>query len=231
MTEASFVPSVSPDIWALRPDFKALSITARGMKLTADTTWATERLAEACKSTANMKPWGQAHLASWQEAYRGFGAKPQRTPCSVEALLKRVTRDGALPSAGPLVDFYNAISIAYVLPVGGEDMGMYQGSPRLVRATAGDLFETTKDAQIFHEPVDAGEVVWRDDVGVTCRRWNWRQTPRTRVTPETVEAWFVFESLGAMPLDALQAAGDDFVAGLRQHAGNPSITTALIERL
>jgi DNA/RNA-binding domain of Phe-tRNA-synthetase-like protein len=29
---------------------------------------------------------------------------------------------------------------------------------------------------------EPGEVIWRDDDGVTCRCWNWRQCVRTRIT-------------------------------------------------
>jgi DNA/RNA-binding domain of Phe-tRNA-synthetase-like protein len=32
------------------------------------------------------------------------------------------------------------------------------------------------------EHPEPGEVIWRDDDGVTCRCWNWRQCVRTRIT-------------------------------------------------
>ena len=59
-------------------------------------------------------------------------------------------------------------------------------------------------------------MVWRDDRGVTCRRWNWRQGVRTRLSAEAERMWFITESLPAMPLAALHAAGDELIAGLRQ---------------
>ena len=34
------------------------------------------------------------HVASWRDAYRAFGAKPQRTRNSVEALLRRAAGPG-----------------------------------------------------------------------------------------------------------------------------------------
>lgn len=46
------------------------------------------------------------------------------------------------------------------------------------------------------EHPDAGEVVWCDDDGVTCRRWNWRQGTRTRLTEESVNALFLLEAMG-----------------------------------
>ncbi len=66
------------------------------------------------------------------------------------------------------------------------------------------------------EHPDAGEVIWRDDVGVTCRRWNWRQGFRTRLDSQAQTMWFILESLPAMPLAALEAAGDELVSNLQR---------------
>ncbi len=68
------------------------------------------------------------------------------------------------------------------------------------------------------EHPDRGEVVWRDDTGVTCRRWNWRQCVRTRIDGETQTALFLLEALGAMTDDDLLAAGEELAAGLRRLA-------------
>ena len=59
-------------------------------------------------------------------------------------------------------------------------------------------------------------MIWRDDAGVTCRRWNWRQGPRTQITKATQEMWFVLERLDPMPLEALLEAGQDLINGLRR---------------
>src|SRR5262249_45320575 len=97
-----------------------------------------------------------------------FGAKPQRTRPSVEALLRRV--DGGLPRIDRITDAYNAASIACLLPVGGEDLARYEGPARLVRAAGDEAFDTSADGQPVVERPEPGEVVWRDDRGGTCRR-------------------------------------------------------------
>ena len=71
-------------------------------------------------------------------------------------------------------------------------------------------------------------MVWRDDRGVTCRRWNWRQGVRTRLSAEAERMWFIPESLPAMPLAALHAAGDELIAGLRQMMPGVAIEQRLI---
>jgi DNA/RNA-binding domain of Phe-tRNA-synthetase-like protein len=58
-------------------------------------------------------------------------------------------------------------------------------------------------------------VIWRDAEGVTCRRWNWRQCVRTRITEETRNALFLLERLEPYPLERLHAAGEALATRLR----------------
>ena len=71
-------------------------------------------------------------------------------------------------------------------------------------------------------------MVWRDDKGVTCRRWNWRQGVRTRLSVESSKMWFILESLPEMPLEALHEAGEKLVAGIRQMMPGALIEQVLI---
>jgi DNA/RNA-binding domain of Phe-tRNA-synthetase-like protein len=68
------------------------------------------------------------------------------------------------------------------------------------------------------ERPEPGEVVWRDDTGVTCRRWNHRQCVRTRITEGTTRGLFLLERLEPMPLDGLRAAGEELLERLRERA-------------
>jgi DNA/RNA-binding domain of Phe-tRNA-synthetase-like protein len=214
-------PHVNPEIWTLRPDFVALSLIVKG---------GANRAGQELRAGDFARPaWAAGHLAAWQDAYKAFGSKPQRTPSSAEALWRRLEKDGALAGINAVVDLYNAISLRYAVPVGGEDLVAYRGVPRLVRANGDERFQTTRDGQAVDEIVDRGEVVWRDDLGVTCRRWNWRQTTRTRITAASTDMWFIIERLHPMPLEALQAAGDDLAAGLRQLQPGADITSTLLQ--
>ena len=160
--------------------------------------------------------------------FKAFGAKPKRTPCSALALRKRVQRDGMMPAIDPVVDLYNAVSLRYAVPVGGENLAAYAGQPRLVIADGTELFDTIKEGQPAHEAPEAGEVVWRDDTGVTCRRWNWRQGVRTRLSVESPLMWFILESLPEMPLEALQQAGDALIQGLEAMMPGAAVQRQLI---
>lgn len=221
-------PVIAPDIYALRPDFAALSILVAGARNGPSDPYGGEQLRLACE--AQEPEWAEAHLDAWRDAYRAFGAKPQRTPCSVEALRKRAQRDGTLPPVNAVVDLYNAVSLRYALPIGGEDADAYAGTPRLVVAQGGETFDTAQNGEPKIEVIDPGEVIWRDDHGATCRRWNWRQGVRTRITDDSTAMWFILERLAPMPISALMQAGDELIAGLKRLSPSLQASSLLIER-
>ena len=98
----------------------------------------------------------------------------------------------------------------------------------MIIADGTELFDTMKEGAPAHETPEPGEVVWCDDRGVTCRRWNWRQGTRTRLSAESGQMWFILESLPEMPLAALQEAGDRLIEGLRQMMPGARIESVLI---
>ncbi|WP_250528813.1 B3/4 domain-containing protein [Caballeronia sp. ATUFL_F1_KS4A] len=212
----------------LAPGFRARSVSVSASPI-VNPGFGQQALDEACRSIATGgAAWADAHLCAWAEVFRKFGAKPQRTPCSAEALRKRVLKEGRLPSIDPVVDLYNAVSLRYAIPVGGENFAAYVGIPRLAIADGTEGFDTIKDGAPALEAPERGEVVWRDDVGVTCRRWNWRQGVRTRLAADAKQMWFVLESLPEMPITALQEAGDALVDGLRRLMPDSAIEARLI---
>lgn len=221
-------PFIAPAIADIAPGFRALSITVEAAAIIRPEV-AEQALQRACQELAEDEPaWAEAHLGAWGEVFRRFGAKPQRTPCSALALRKRVLRDGALPSIDPVVDLYNAVSLQFAIPVGGENLAAYAGSPRLVVADGSEVFDTMKEGAPAHESPEPGEVIWRDDAGVTCRRWNWRQGLRTRLDAEAQRMWFILESLPEMPLEALQEAGDCLIDGLQRMMPGMTVARTLL---
>ncbi|WP_346806463.1 B3/4 domain-containing protein [Enterobacter chuandaensis] len=209
-------PSIDSRLAGIAPGFRALSILVEAAPITHPEV-ATAALAQACQQMLNDDvPWAAAHLSDWDEVFKAFGAKPKRTPCSAAALRKRVQKDGSLPSLDPVVDIYNAVSIRYAIPVGGENLAAYSGAPRLTLADGSEPFDTYKEGQPVIEHPEPGEVIWRDDLGVTCRRWNWRQGVRTRLDSQAQSMWFILESLPSMPLAALEEAGEELVNNLQR---------------
>jgi DNA/RNA-binding domain of Phe-tRNA-synthetase-like protein len=209
--------AVDDAVFALRPDYRVVLVTADGLQ-PGPSDDVSERVVAAAETTARerlggRKPEELPELAAWRDAYRAFGAKPQRTRPSVEALLRRLAPDG-LPRIDRITDVYNAVSIAHLLPLGGEDRADYAGPPRLVRADGAEPFDTTAAGEPLVEHPEPGEVVWRDDVGVTCRRWNWRQGVRTRITTATTSAVFILDGLDPLTDDELLTAAAALTEGL-----------------
>jgi DNA/RNA-binding domain of Phe-tRNA-synthetase-like protein len=207
---------VDPAVRALRPDYRALLVTVDGLvpgaSDDAGDALLQEAEAAARKALAGQPPEELPHVAAWREAYRAFGAKPQRTRNSLEALLRRV--ESGLPRVNRLTDLYNAVSVLYQVPLGGEDLDRYTSAPRLIRADGTEPFDTVAGGEAVTEYPDPGEVVWCDDDGVTCRRWNWRQGRRTQLREDTTAALFILDALGPMTDEDLEAAADDLVARL-----------------
>jgi DNA/RNA-binding domain of Phe-tRNA-synthetase-like protein len=207
------------DIWvddsvlALRPDFAVLIVTAHGLR-----NGPTDDRSRAWLEAASTVEVQTDKIDAWKDAYRAFGAKPQRTRPSVDALTRRLP----LPEINQVVDAYNSISVKHALPIGGEDLDKYVGPARLVRAT-GD--EASEEALGQPEP---GEVIWRDDIGVTCRRWNWRQVVRTRLTEETTNAIFLLERLEPMSLEELKQAGEELSDLLSELSPEVRIASRLV---
>ena len=220
--------TVSDDVRTLAPGFTYLTVEARGLvngESNEDSSAllddATRRLVARLDGRA---PHEDPHVAAWRDAYTAFGAKPSRTRNSAEALARRALTDAGLPRINVLVDLYNAISVAHLIPVGGEDTDRIQGAMRLVRSTGQEPFRTVAGGEEAVEHPEPGEVVWCDDEGVTCRRWNWRQGVRTRLTEESVNALFLLEALAPMTIGELEAAGIELAESLEKLSPGAQIT-------
>jgi DNA/RNA-binding domain of Phe-tRNA-synthetase-like protein len=73
-------------------------------------------------------------------------------------------------------------------------------------------------------------VVWRDDRGVTCRRWNWRQCARTRITTSTTTALFILDGLAALGVSGLRAAQAELTESLSTLSPQARFAARLLER-
>ncbi|MGH3191280.1 MAG: B3/B4 domain-containing protein [Streptosporangiaceae bacterium] len=207
---------VDAAVFALRPDYRAMLLAVDGI-VPGPSDQAGDALLQAAETAAREALRGRQaddlpHVAAWRDAYRAFGAKPQRTRNSLEALLRRA--ESGLPRVNRLTDLYNAVSVLHQIPLGGEDLSRYTGPPRLIRAAGDEPFDTMADGNaVTHHP-DPGEVVWCDDAGVTCRRWNWRQARRTQLGEETTAALFILDALDPVTDKELDAAAGDLIARL-----------------
>src|SRR5256712_9439595 len=99
-------------------------------------------------------------LAAWRSAMRGFGVDPTQYRSAAEALLRRLTKKGDIPSINQLVDLGNLVSIRYALPVAVFDTRALQG-PVTVHFAAGTEQYTILGQDEVEHP-EPGEGVFSD---------------------------------------------------------------------
>ena len=124
-----------PSFWEILPEASIGIMVVRAMK-TADEVSIEDKAAIASiLNEANAA--ANQHLTSntiseneivavWRQAYQLFKTK-KGARCSIENLLKRVLKGNPVGSITPSVDIYNAISLKYALPVGGENIDAFVG--------------------------------------------------------------------------------------------------------
>jgi DNA/RNA-binding domain of Phe-tRNA-synthetase-like protein len=149
-------------------------------------------------------PGKHSHILPWREAYKKFGSDPHKYHCSSEALVRQVLKGRKIRHINKLVDLYNYISLKYVLTVGGEDLDKIKGDLILNFAKGDELF--VRLGGIENEPPLPGEVVYKDEEGIICRRWNWREADRTKLTKETKNAIIIIEGLPPIAMGTVEAS-------------------------
>jgi DNA/RNA-binding domain of Phe-tRNA-synthetase-like protein len=170
------------------------------------------------------------HVAPWREAYRKFGAKPKDHPSSVENLVRRVLKGHRVGHINRLVDLYNAVSLRHLLPVGGEDLDAVDGDVELRFAEEGEpAVRLLGEPPESSRPPKAGEVIYADGTGALCRRWNWKEADRTKLTEATTRGFLVVEALPPIGRSMLEKALADLVALVSAHCGG-SVRTTIVDR-
>lgn len=222
MLSAAMRLLVTPEIFEMFPDAVLGVVIARGIDNTGDPTAVfaelrrqEERVRAAFEGVSIPE---HPRIACWREAYRQFGAKPKDYPSSIENLVRRVSKGHPLPHVNLLVDLYNTVSLRYLLPAGGEDLDWIQGDVLLTRAR-----EDEPPVRLLGEPEERaprfGEVIYRDDLGAICRRWNWKEADRTKLTLSTRNAVLVIEGLPPVTQGMVAEAAEELARLVRDHCG------------
>lgn len=155
-------------------------------------------------------------IRTWRDAFYKFKTK-KGARCSIEALLKRVSKGNDIGTIIPLVDIYNGISLKYGVPIGGENIDAFDGDIRLTVAEGGEEFITYGSDK--SEPPYPGEVVYKDNTGAICRCFNWRESVRTMLTEDTTNAFMIIETVAGERDDVMDQALEEMKAMIEQELG------------
>ena len=118
----------------------------------------------------------------------------------------------------PSVDIYNAVSLKYALPVGGEDIDAFAGDLRLGITEGDDAFLPLGENE-HDDPTLPGELCYRDDAGAVCRCWNWRDGVRTALTDTSKNAFLIIECVEPERVEDCQAAIDELASLVERYLG------------
>ncbi|MBB1062588.1 B3/4 domain-containing protein [Limosilactobacillus fastidiosus] len=146
-------------------------------------------------------------IIPYREAFRKIGINPNRYPCSVEALFKRLSKGKDLPHINPLVDLNNAISMKYTVPMGTHTLDEAQADIQMRLAEPGDSFEALGSDKI--EAPEEGEVVYAVGHEVRTRRWTWRQSKFGMITPDTKTVFFPIDGFSDFNQEQVDQAAQE----------------------
>jgi len=223
--------SIHESVRTLFPDVVVGAAAVRGFENAGEDPALTQALrrAEAALPAkfAGIVPTEHPRIVLWREAYRRFGAKPKDHPSSIENLARRVLKGWTVPHVNRLVDLYNALSLETLLPAGAEDLDAIVGDVELTVAG-----ENEAVVRLLGEPEERaprpGEVIYRDALGAICRRWNWKEADRTKLTPATVNALLVVEGLPPVGRAEIAEALAEAARRIREHCGG-EVETAVLD--
>ena len=168
-----------------------------------------------------------ASLAAWRSAFAAFGVKPTQYRNAAEALLRRLSKQGTVPSINTLVDIASLISLRYQLPVAVFDQRSVGGATTVRFASGNERFTDLGSDTISHP--EPGEVVFVDDAGVvSARRWCWRQSTQSAAGWSTTEALVTIEGQHTDSDTDVSKATNDLMGFLSEHQQHAHITSALL---
>lgn len=169
-----------------------------------------ERVVEELRAGFSYgKPQDHPHVKIWREAFGKIGISPSKYYSSIESLLRRALKGGAFPRINPVVDLYNAISLKYLVPMGGHAVDPLEGDIGLCFAKGGEAFVPMDSGQA--ETAEPGEVIYRDGKEVLTRRWVWRQCDKDKVTEQTQRLF--------VPIDLMEGVADGTCERIMEEMG------------
>ena len=204
----------SPAILERFPQVQGGVIVARGVSNGAsppDLLAAYQAEQQAVIARIGATPLSQIELlAAWRSAFRAFGTDPTQIRSAAEALLRRLTKQGDIPSINRLVDIGNLISIRYALPVAVFDLRSATGAITVQFADGDERFTNLGQTEITHP--DPGEVIFADEADlVFARRWCWRQSDQSAARADTTDILVTVElQHGSIPASVPNALKDLF---------------------
>ncbi len=164
------------------------------------------------------------NILLYRGAMKEIGINPSKYPCSIEAILNRVSKKGEFPEMSPVVTLGNYISLKYRVPVGVHDMDTMQGDLWLRFTTEDDC--RNEENHMDGDALKVGEPVYVSGNSIRTRRWIWRQMPAGRVTENSRNLVFPVDGFETNK-DVVDAACEE-LASLLKESFSAQVETGVI---
>lgn len=151
-----------------------------------------------------------AQIMAWRGCFSKCGINTKKHPSSVESLAKRASKDPSKPrSINPLVDFYNAMAVKHMIPLGAFDLDALQGKEMTWRMTRqGDTYEALDASTREIVPIGEPAFIMEPEI-VVVRHMNWRQSKVALVSDSTTNMLVKVELLPSVTDEDWKAFVDD----------------------
>ena len=185
-----YSPSVHDDF----PERCTGLLQVQGICAAADATECVARLTRlAVQRLAFGTEADLPEIQAWRSVFGRMGCKPTQYRCASEALLRRLRKEGSLPSVHPFVDLCNAVSAAFAIPVAAFDLDRIAEGLVVRRATGTERYDSFSGEVERPEP---GEIIFADALcRAHARRWTHRQSSYSAVSRETHHVLIVAEAM------------------------------------
>lgn len=170
-----------------------------------------EVLSSITRETINTHPY----LLGYRELHSSIGKSNKKFIASSENLLRYVLKKRNLPSINAIVDLYNAVSIKYMLCMGGHDMEKVEGGMQLRISKGNEMFNGLGSEVPVELP--EGEYGYFDQSGDVLCRMDVKQGIKTLIDLKTSNCLLVLQGNAAMPREHIEEAANEISALIRAH--------------
>lgn len=126
---------------------------------------------------------------------------------SVEILIKKIVKGEKINIVNKLADIYRYVSLKYLIPIGGFDLSQTVGDVELAVSDGTDFLVPAGKGE--KEKAKKGEIIYRDDIEVLCRKWNWKYAYKTRVSQKSKNAIIFIDGIPPLKKEEVKKALDE----------------------
>lgn len=215
--------TIMPEVFSLFPTMVQYTLVAKGVNNKGEAPELELLLREAEEAIRENSSFEdiKVHpmIASWRDAFTSFGINPNQCPPSVANLIKRTRSGKDLPFVNKLVCIFNIISLSYVIPAGGDDIGCLKGDLILGPATGDEEYTPLGGGKTEFPKV--GEIILYDATAkiAFCRAWCWKNGDVSKITEESSHAAINLNILPPASAEAGSEAAEKMALLIKEYCG------------